>query len=212
MSSARAGTMVTDGAPDKETIRQKGLDRRRALGDDRRRRASQAVVDRLEAWELTAGAHRLAGYIASDNEVELDGFLEWRLRVGRDVVLPRVLDDTDMEFAAIEDLDSLVTGAFGIPEPTGREVPIERIDVFLVPGTAFDRRGGRIGRGAGYYDRALGGRLDAESDVGFVGVAYDAQVWETPLPVESHDVRMDALVTENELHVVSGGRLADEES
>lgn len=204
--------MTNDGVPDKESIRERGLDRRRALADAKRRRASRRVAERLESWSVTAEAERVAGYVAFDDEIDPRGFLEWRLDTGRDVLLPRVLNDTEMVFAEVDDLDLLEPGTFGIPEPTNEAAAIETVDVFLVPGAAFDRGGRRIGLGAGYYDRALGRRLDAaqrRDEVRFVGTAYDAQIWEEPLPTEPHDVRMDAVVTETEVHAVSEGLSPD---
>ncbi len=81
--------------------------------------------------------------------------------------------------------------AFGIDEPQGATpCPPERIDLIVVPGTAFTRAGARMGRGRGYYDRYL-------SRPGFhartVGVCYTHQLLDT-LPVEPHDVPLDRVI------------------
>ncbi len=85
-------------------------------------------------------------------------------------------------------------GPFSVLEPiSGRQVPVENIQVFLVPGLGFDRQGRRLGRGKGFYDRAL------EKGIGLkVGVAFSCQLVEE-LPEAPHDVRMDIVVTENEV-------------
>ena len=77
-------------------------------------------------------------------------------------------------------------------QPTGlKSVHVSKIDVFLVPGLAFDREGRRLGRGGGWYDRAL-----SKSQGLKIGLAHVSQILNTPLPEESHDVRMDMVVTE----------------
>ena len=73
------------------------------------------------------------------------------------------------------------------------------IGAVLVPGLAFDRWGGRLGRGRGYYDRLLT-RLGPGVDR--MGVTADRLVWQEPLPVDTHDVRMTWLVTEAGLRPV----------
>ena len=105
-------------------------------------------------------------------------------------------DDT-LEFAACSSLDTLGTGRFGIREPTSQHpvVSLADADVVLVPGLAFDGRGGRLGRGAGYYDRALApiGSVDARRAL--IGVALSIQIVPA-VPMDARDVAVDRVVTE----------------
>ncbi len=81
----------------------------------------------------------------------------------------------------------------GLWQPAGpKSVPVSEIDVFLVPGLAFDREGRRLGRGGGWYDRALSKSRGLK-----IGLAPVSHILNTPLPEESHDVRMDVVVTEH---------------
>jgi len=97
----------------------------------------------------------------------------------------QLTDDSDMQ-----------TGAFGISEPKAQiPVPEEEIDVILVPGIAFDKKGGRIGFGKGYYDRLLS-RTKAVK----IGLCHAVQLVEDTF-CEPHDVRMDYVITESELIV-----------
>ncbi len=92
--------------------------------------------------------------------------------------------------------DPLVPGPFGTMEPS-RRLPEVRPDILFVPLAAFDRRGGRIGYGAGYYDLTLAG-LRSMKPVLAIGVGFSTQ--EVPrVPVEPHDQRLDLVMTENEL-------------
>lgn len=82
---------------------------------------------------------------------------------------------------------------FREPDPETAELvdPSCNISLFLIPGLAFDRRGGRLGRGKGFYDRFLSQKRAFK-----VGVAWSCQIHEEDLPEEKHDIRMDAIVTE----------------
>ncbi len=87
--------------------------------------------------------------------------------------------------------EELVPGAFGVMEPRDSAIAADGspFDLILVPGMAFDRSGGRLGRGKGYYDRYLAAASGFKA-----GVCFDDQVV-GEIPREAHDVPMDALVT-----------------
>ena len=184
----------------KDAIRRKLLEKRRTMGGEKRRRAGRRVSRRLRQkfGDLKGGG--VAGYLAFDNEVDVSAFLEAMLERGRRVALPRVRNDSEMEFVDVESLDEVEEGAFGIMEPVGGAMALGRLRLFLVPGVGFDRRGNRIGMGWGYYDRLLTRRLAAESPDSpvFVGVCYDAQLTDEPIPTEAHDVEMDYVISESE--------------
>jgi len=97
-----------------------------------------------------------------------------------------------MFFSQITDLDHLKEAAFGILEPTD-PVPIEPDDktLLIIPGLGFDENGGRIGYGAGYYDKYLFGR----ASLCLLGICFEEQIADT-LPREKTDVFMDAVLTE----------------
>lgn len=79
------------------------------------------------------------------------------------------------------------------------EVEASWADVIVIPGTAFTISGERVGQGGGWYDRFLPGR---RSEAVLIGLAFSPQVVDS-LPVESHDVAVDVVVTENAVHVAS---------
>lgn len=110
-------------------------------------------------------------------------------------VYPRVTGN-GLTFHAVRNpsLD-LIPGAFGIrePAPTLPEIPVEQIDAFLCPGLAFDARGGRLGRGRGFYDRELAGaRPNAEK----IGVCFSFQIVPDTF-AEPHDIHMDEVLCEH---------------
>jgi 5-formyltetrahydrofolate cyclo-ligase len=131
----------------------------------------------------------IAAYCAHDYEVELDSLT--KANPEREWVYP-VTESEQLRFFSPNQWRA---GAFGIREPDPQqssEVALQNCAAVLVPGLAFDRRGMRLGRGGGLYDRALVGYSGKK-----IGVAYGAQVLREDLPVEAHDQRMDFVVTEN---------------
>lgn len=85
---------------------------------------------------------------------------------------------------------------FGIEQPVeGEVVPLNQIQGLLIPGLAFDRQGNRLGRGKGYYDQTL-----SSFDGIRVGVAFSWQIAENEIPHETHDIKMNFLVSETGIH------------
>ena len=99
----------------------------------------------------------------------------------------------------LQDLSELVEGTWRILEPpkarwgeVGKEVDLQQIDVVVVPGVAFDKRGGRLGNGAGYYDR-LFARLKVDSKL--IGIGFNCQLLDQ-VCMQKYDVYMDKVITE----------------
>ncbi len=147
-----------------------------------------SLIATLEGWQAAA---TVAAYAALPDEPDLHP-LNWT--PGKTLLLPRVRGG-DLAFHAVQSADDLAPGAFGILEPreTHRAVDPASAELILVPGLAFTREGARLGRGRGYYDRLL---ETLPRRVKRVGVCFAVCLLET-LPVESHDQRVDLVVTEN---------------
>lgn len=183
---------------DKEALREEFLARRDDLSSDRARRSSERICRHLDESDVLASVDTVAGYMARGGEADLLAYLDGALRRGVQVLLPRVTGPGEMEFCPIEGWNQLEPGSFGIDEPVGPATSIEHVDVFLVPGVAFDHRGNRLGFGGGYYDRALPPRNRAVA----VGVGHHWQFVDA-LPAESHDRPMDHVVTDRGWHRIS---------
>ena len=144
------------------------------------------ILAALRAWlDGIPASHTVAAYAALPGEIDVLGLI----RPGRAWALPRVAGD-DLVFHRVTDSSrDLVAGAFGIrePHPSLPVVPLSEIHVFLCPGLAFDHHGGRLGRGRGFYDRAL---ENARPDAIKAGVCHAAQRVDDTFP-EPHDIRMD---------------------
>jgi 5-formyltetrahydrofolate cyclo-ligase len=133
-------------------------------------------------------------YVSLPDEVQTGPLIMRMLEAGKRVVVPKVQGRRLALFEVRDPARELASGAFGVLEPTPgalRPVALERLDLVLVPGLAFDRRGHRLGRGEGYFDRLLA-RLPKSTPT--IGVCYDFQRVDR-LPNEPHDQAVGAVIS-----------------
>ena len=151
---------------------------------------SAALLRTLSVHPRVRLAHTLLLYMALSDEVDTRPLIDELHREGKQIVLPVVLDDRDLQLRLYTPGAPLVAGRFGIMEPTG---PVFRnysqIEVALIPGVGIDKNGHRLGRGKGYYDRFL-----AKCPTIYkIGVCYPFQLVDR-LPTEAHDIAMDEVI------------------
>jgi 5-formyltetrahydrofolate cyclo-ligase len=153
---------------------------------------SQAVCAAVERWLAGhPGLCTIAVFRALPGEVDLSEITA--RHSDRRWVYPRVAGD-DLVFHRVEDPDiDLTPGTMGIREPSPDlpRVEVDEIDAFLCPGLAFDARGGRLGRGRGYYDRTL---ARARPDAWKMGVCFPQQLVADTF-AQAHDIPMDGVLT-----------------
>ena len=176
---------------------------RRALSAQAVRKNSQRIAARLCVQAMFHQARQVLLYSPDENEVETEGVWQAACRRGTAVYYPRVTaDKQEIEFVRRHANDHLIPGVFGIPVPPGEDIlrRVAQTALALLPGVGFDRAGHRLGRGRGYYDRALRGVLAGALRV---GLAHDYQVVPR-LPIDEHDERVDYIVTEKRLIECAG--------
>jgi 5-formyltetrahydrofolate cyclo-ligase len=155
------------------------------LDSERKREAGQKILSHLRNWDAWLAARTVCAFTALPSEPNV--LTPWP--DGKKIILPRVVD-SQVRLHLVDNSEVLVAGSFGILEPApNAPVAMAKADIILVPGLAFDRSGARLGRGGGYYDRLL---TDFEGLR--VGVCFEESVLER-IPAESHDARMDFLMT-----------------
>jgi len=196
----------------KEQLRREMIARLSAITPDEGARASLAACDGLRAELADRDA---AGVVLSfapirrgpaGDEIDLSALHHTLLEAGR-LALPRLNWETRAmeamvlpKAAALDEGTMLEVRRHGVPEPAaGEVVSPEALSAILVPGLAFDLRGGRLGRGGGFYDRYLDRlepRGEAASRPTLIGVCFGVQLVER-VPLEAHDHRVDRLVTES---------------
>jgi 5-formyltetrahydrofolate cyclo-ligase len=176
----------------KRALRREARARRDTLPPEERERLSEAVARNLLELPAVADASTVMAFSSFGSEVETGPIIERLTRDGRRVALPRV-EGRSIVPVAYRSGDPVKPAPFGALEPaTGDPVLPEEIDVVIVPGLAFDRRGQRVGYGRGFYDRFLG-RL--RPDALKVGICFTAQVVDE-VPHGRGDRPVDVLVTE----------------
>lgn len=132
----------------------------------------------------------ILAYSALPDEVPTQMLIDEWLRQGKTVLLPRVVNDTDMELRRYTGQHDLQEGAYGILEPNGELFTDDKtIDVAIVPGMAFDAEGHRLGRGKGYYDRFLA-RVPYLYKI---GLCFSWQMVDC-VPHDEHDIVMDEVI------------------
>lgn len=178
---------------EKAEVRKQMRELKRAVPMEEKLRRSEGIMRRVEQMPEFADAHVVLMYWSMADEVQTHAFVDqWYNE--KTVLLPCVQGD-DLVLRPYTGPECIIAGEqFGIGEPTGPEyTDLERVELIIVPGVAFDRSGNRMGRGRGFYDRLLKSTPNAKK----FGVAYDFQILDK-IPVEPHDVKMDRVVSENE--------------
>ena len=134
-------------------LRRQLRDKRRSVPDLDRRAAERHAASLLGTLSVVLRARRMAVYLSVDGELDLERFIADAQSRHTQTFAPVIKRD-QLRFAPLRRDMSLRTGRLGIPEPTARVyIDPRRLDVVLTPLVAFDDRGTRLGRGAGYYDR-----------------------------------------------------------
>ncbi|QKT03127.1 5-formyltetrahydrofolate cyclo-ligase [Ectothiorhodospiraceae bacterium 2226] len=176
--------------------------RRRALSARERRLAGEAAARRFAQHSLFLRSRRIAFYLAHEGEMDPAPLMARAWAMGKRVYLPvlRPLGANRLWFTPYRPGDRLVANRFGIEEPPARlasAVPPWGLDLVLAPLVGFDRQGGRLGMGGGFYDRTLAYLLQRHHwrRPLLAGLAYEFQ--EVPaLPRQPWDVPLAAVVTE----------------
>jgi 5-formyltetrahydrofolate cyclo-ligase len=171
---------------------------RNALGVDAKSKLDIKIFNRIVNSNFYKKANCIFTFVSFGSEIDTHVLIELAIGERKTVCVPKVISkEAGMKAVRINSFVELKPGRFGILEPgeSCPEVPKQDIDLVLVPGLAFDRKGGRIGYGAGFYDRFL---MDCRKTTLKVGVAYDFQVL-SKVPTDELDVRLDAIVTNQEV-------------
>ncbi len=163
---------------------------------------SRTICQRFASLAEYAQAGTVLLYVHVRDEVRTREFLAQAMAEGKRVLVPWCQGD-ELELFHLEDLSELGPGVFGLLEPRaelrsqpGKRRDMAEVDLAMVPGVAFDRQGGRLGHGRGYYDRLLG---RARADMLRVGVCFESQVV-PEVPMGPRDVRMHRVITERAVY------------
>ena len=190
---------MTGGKEAKARLRKMVLDRRNAVDPGTRAASSRVIVRDILGLAAYREARVVLAYAGFGSELETNAFLRHSLDEGKRLLLPRVdRRNRLLEVYEVGDLvGDLEAGAWGIRETRLGRCPVadpRAVDFVLVPGVAFDARGGRLGYGVGFYDRLLAHGVPPTA--WRIAGAFEVQMVEE-VPMDEHDVPMDAVVTES---------------
>lgn len=177
----------------KKILRQKFLAKRASVPIAERDRISRLLIEKFLATEIYRGAKILMAYASMPDELQLNELFAACLDDKKVLAIPLIVGKGEIRAVEVPDFDSLEIGAFNIPtvkETRRNSIEPAQIDCVIVPGAAFDKTGGRLGLGGGYYDKFLPRAVNAKK----IAFAYDFQVVES-LPLEPHDAKIDAVMT-----------------
>lgn len=188
----------------KRSIREQAHANRKAQED--KNELSQAICEKFAALPEFSSAGCVLAYIDVRTEVRTRHFLPQLLASGKRIAVPYCTNDI-LELFELENMDELVTGMYKILEPKPelrtqpeRRVDVRTVDLIMVPGVAFDRRGARMGHGFGYYDKLL---EHARGDAPLVALAFECQLF-PEIPTQPHDIFMDRIITEQAIYQGKG--------
>ena len=180
----------------KAALRKHLLEKRDAISDEFRNISSSKIYQNLKQVDSYINSHNIACYFSIGSEIDTYDIMLGILEQGKNMLLPKIVDN-NLEFYVVPNLEKLEKGAFDIMEPKDSCKKAEKIDCVLVPTIGISKSGDRLGYGRGYYDKFL-------SSTGAVKISltYSKQIVKS-IPSESHDIKIDLIITEDEIIKVS---------
>ena len=185
------------GLKSKDEIRKEIFNRLRKQTKEEKSHKSKVIKKKL----FSSGAFKKAGvvmfYVSRDEEVDTHRMIKEALKNGKRVVVPFSVIETNQIIASelIDPKKDLELGPYGVYQPKKgsslRKIPLEEIDLVIVPGVAFDEKNNRLGRGKGYYDRFLK-KLPPGTKT--IGLCFDFQL-KSYLPKHSHDFPVSKVIS-----------------
>lgn len=185
-------------ALEKQRLREERLAARETLSEQERCVLDDCITQKLLETPEYAEATTVLTYVSVLSEVSTRMFIEYALRDGKTVAVPRCLPEHRLEFVAIASLEQLVAAPFNLLEPSKDLSALtedqKNNSICIVPALLVDAKGYRLGYGAGFYDRFLSTYPGKK-----ICLAYQQSLSRTTLPHTAFDVAVDLVITESEV-------------
>ncbi len=184
----------------KQPLKSEIFEKRNSLSKEEIKEKSDKIKDNLFSLKEFEEAKNIMFYVSANSESDTQEIIKELLNnKEKTIVVPYTIKgDFKLYISELKDFNELEPKTFEIlepKEPYTREFNTDKLDLVIVPGIAFDKKGHRIGYGYGYYDRFL---KTIRKDAVKIGLAFDFQLIEK-IPEEEHDVPMDIVVTDKEV-------------
>ncbi|MGL4873414.1 MAG: 5-formyltetrahydrofolate cyclo-ligase [Clostridium sp.] len=179
---------------DKSELRKSMLCKRNLIKESEKIIFDEKIIESFFDLEDYKKAKNICIYVKYGSEINTIRIIERALLEGKEVFVPRIKKDRDMDFIKINSIANLEKNKMGILEPKKEFIlRVEKIELLVLPGLAFDLNGGRVGYGGGYYDKYLD-----KKKVVKIALSYELQILEK-VPMEEHDIRYDCLISEKRI-------------
>lgn len=186
---------------EKKALRKEILTKRKNLDTAEKENMDKKILDRFFESKYYKEAKKIFIYISYDSEIDTIKIIDKAFKDGKKIYVPRTeFESRLMDAVEITSFDNLIKSSYGILEPSINTPYINpnELDLIVVPGVAFDKKGGRMGYGAGFYDRYFKKiNKDNIERITKLALAYDFQVLEE-VPMSAQDVPVDYIITEKE--------------
>jgi len=186
---------------DKKILRKEILTKRKNIDIVEKEKMDRKICDKFYESKYYRDAKNIFIYISYDSEINTKEIINKALIDNKKIYVPRTEFKTRlMDAVEITSLENLIESEYGILEPSIYEPYIEpnELDLIVVPGVGFDRNGGRMGYGAGFYDRYFKKiSKDKMQKIVKLALAYDFQILED-VPMNEQDVPVNYIITEKE--------------
>lgn len=179
---------------DKKFIREAISIKRDSLKQNEKKIYDKKIIEYFIGLEEYKSAKNICIYVNFKSEINTREIIAIALKDRKNIYVPRVKKNRKMEFIKINSLKDLEENKMGILEPkldlTESVEKVEKVDINVLPGLAFDLNRGRIGYGGGYYDRYF-----QNIECLKISLCYEIQIIEK-IPMEKHDIQYDYLISE----------------
>ncbi|MFL0267760.1 5-formyltetrahydrofolate cyclo-ligase [Candidatus Clostridium radicumherbarum] len=178
---------------DKKELREHMVNTRNSMSVENKAAKDRNIFNQVIMSKYYIEAETIMTYVSFGSEVDTLCIIKHALENNKIVCVPKIINVSQgMKAIKIQSLGDLIKNKIGILEPVSfdNEIESKDIDLFLVPGLAFDKSGGRIGYGAGYYDRFLKASMVSSVKI---GLAYDSQLIDM-VPMTENDVYMNIVM------------------
>ncbi|MEF8848329.1 MAG: 5-formyltetrahydrofolate cyclo-ligase, partial [Candidatus Thermoplasmatota archaeon] len=179
----------------KKKIRRDIYEKRKQLSRKEILKKSKNIKYKLFNLTKFAKSETILFYVSYDNEVFTHNIIKEAISSGKKTVVPIVDKERHrLMLSVLESWNDLQPGSYGVLEPKKnclQKISPKEINLIIVPGVGFDKKGNRLGHGEGYYDRLLSKTYDTLS----IGLAFETQIIEN-IPIDTHDEPVDIIITE----------------
>jgi 5-formyltetrahydrofolate cyclo-ligase len=185
----------------KSDLRKQAIDCRKSISVDDRKEAAELAAKILAKHPIFQTSHHIACYMAKGSEFDTNEIIRKIWQANKQCYLPTLQDQKKLKFAQYDEQDELQPNHLGILEPkdAAKKIEANKLDVTILPLTAYDLKGNRLGAGAGYYDRTFSFKHHHPHKKPFlIGLAFETQQFEEILN-DDWDVCLDAILTERKL-------------